>query len=200
MNILLCNASIQIRMQALLLALLIPQMITCLISCEVFKPWTHSWISLLSQSCAALLWRTWAQSAFVQDPAGVPAAHRKLVVINRRIPVVLRDVLIVSRRQRGARGSRAWEGKTDTYRNTAVHLRQKKSNLPGVIGAAVPFSAVASTMLPSVCTTISVAFWVLRLSPIWSVVLPVYINQLRHIKYDISILIQIISVLTSTSH
>ncbi len=91
--------------------------ITCLISCTLRGFQTgrgHSWISLLSQSCAALLWRTWAQSAFVQDPAGVPAAHRKLVVINRRIPVVLRDVLIVSRRQRGARGSRAWEGETDT--------------------------------------------------------------------------------------
>lgn len=148
----------------------------CLISCtlpERFsnRSWTHSWI----RSSAALLWRlcTWAQSVFVQNPAGVPAADRKLVVINRRIPVVLRDVLIVSRHQRGARGLRAWEGRTHTYRNTAVHLRQNKSNLPGVIGVAVPFSPVASTMLPSVCTTISVAFWVLRLSPIWSVVLPV---------------------------
>lgn len=54
---------------------------------------------------------------------------------------------------------------------------QRVTHTPGVIGVVVPFSPVASTMLPSVCTTISVAFWELRLSPIWSVVLPVCINH-----------------------
>lgn len=39
-------------------------------------------------------------------------------------------------------------------------------------GAAGPFSPVVSTMLPSVCTTISVAFSVFRLSPICRAVLP----------------------------
>lgn len=39
-------------------------------------------------------------------------------------------------------------------------------------GAAGAFSPVVSTMLPSVCTTISVAFSVFRLSPICRAVLP----------------------------
>lgn len=43
---------------------------------------------------------------------------------------------------------------------------------PGVSGAAGPFSPAVSTMLPSVCTTISVAFSVFRLSPICRAVLP----------------------------
>lgn len=44
--------------------------------------------------------------------------------------------------------------------------------VPGVRGAAGPFSPVVSTMLPSVWTTISVAFSVFRLSPICRAVLP----------------------------
>lgn len=39
-------------------------------------------------------------------------------------------------------------------------------------GAVGAFSPAVSTMLPSVCTTISVAFSVFRLSPIWRAVLP----------------------------
>lgn len=44
--------------------------------------------------------------------------------------------------------------------------------VPGVSGAAGPFSPAVSTMLPSVCTTMSVAFSAFRLSPICRAVLP----------------------------
>lgn len=43
---------------------------------------------------------------------------------------------------------------------------EQEGAAPGVRGAVGPFSPAVSTMLPSVCTTISVAFSVFRLSPI----------------------------------
>lgn len=65
----------------------------------------------IQQSVDDLLWPvcTWAQSVLVEDPACVPAAHRKLIVVHWGIPVVLWDVLIMSRHQRGGRGLRTWE-------------------------------------------------------------------------------------------
>ena len=51
---------------------------------------------------------------------------------------------------RGHLAPEAWSGQT----------------VPGVRGAAGAFSPAVSTMLPSVCTTISVAFSGFRLSPI----------------------------------
>lgn len=44
--------------------------------------------------------------------------------------------------------------------------------IPGVRGAEGPFSPVVSTMLPSVCTTMRVAFSGFKLSPICRAVLP----------------------------
>lgn len=46
--------------------------------------------------------------------------------------------------------------------------------IPGVRGAEGPLIPVVSTMLPSVCTTIRVAFSGFKLSPIWRAVLPDY--------------------------
>lgn len=62
---------------------------------------------------------------------------------------------------------------TETQMSCFQHLLDYNSNSsePDVMVVA-DFRPAASTMLPSVCTTIRVAFWVLRPSSSWRVVLP----------------------------
>lgn len=59
--------------------------------------------------------------------------------------------------------------------------------IPGVRGADGPFSPVVSTMLPSVWTTMRVAFSVFKLSPIWRAVLPDYGGNTRVLNHRVKI-------------
>lgn len=70
-----------------------------------------------------------------------------------------------------------------------ANSNQVDIHTPGVMDAVVALRPVASTILPSVCTTIRVAFCVLRLSPICSVVLPVCMHQTQELLKHCALLL-----------